>query len=45
LISFAGLSVPFTGNSLSRTCLLEGLDELGYILRHEKQIAAFEQGV
>jgi 3-isopropylmalate dehydratase small subunit len=42
LISFAGLSVPFTGNSFSRTCLLEGLDELGYILRHEKQIAAFE---
>jgi len=41
-ISFAGLTVPFTGNSFSRTCLLEGLDELGYILRHEKQIAAFE---
>jgi len=42
VISFSGLNIPFTGNSFSRTCLLEGLDELGYILRHEKQIAAFE---
>jgi len=41
-ISFEGLNVPFTTNSFSRTCLLEGLDELGYILRHEKQIAAYE---
>jgi 3-isopropylmalate/(R)-2-methylmalate dehydratase small subunit len=41
-ISFGGLSIPFTVNSFSRTCLLEGLDELGYILRNEKQIAAFE---
>ena len=37
-----GQNIPFTTNSFSRTCLLEGLDELGYILRHEKQIAAFE---
>jgi 3-isopropylmalate/(R)-2-methylmalate dehydratase small subunit len=41
-ISFSGLNIPFTTNSFSRTCLLEGLDELGYILRHDKQIAAFE---
>ncbi len=41
-VVFAGLDIPFTGNSFSRTCLLEGLDELGYILRHEEQIAAFE---
>jgi len=41
-VACAGLSVPFTCNSFSRTCLLEGLDELGYILRYEKQIAAFE---
>ena len=41
-ISCAGLSIPFTVNSFSRTCLLEGLDELGYILRYEKQIASFE---
>jgi 3-isopropylmalate/(R)-2-methylmalate dehydratase small subunit len=41
-VAFEGLNIPFTCNSFSRTCLLEGLDELGYILRHEKQIAAFE---
>jgi len=41
-VAFEGISVAFTCNSFSRTCLLEGLDELGYILRHEKQIAAFE---
>ena len=41
-ISFSGLNIPFTTNSFSRTCLLEGLDELGYILRHEKQIAGYE---
>jgi 3-isopropylmalate dehydratase small subunit len=33
----------FQINSFSKTCLLEGLDELGYILRHEPQIAAFEK--
>lgn len=41
-IAFAGMEIPFTVNSFSRTCLLEGLDELGYILRHEKQIKAYE---
>jgi 3-isopropylmalate/(R)-2-methylmalate dehydratase small subunit len=44
-IEFAGRETPFTVNSFSRTCLLEGLDELGYILRHEPQIAAFEKRV
>jgi 3-isopropylmalate/(R)-2-methylmalate dehydratase small subunit len=42
-IEFAGGETPFTMNSFSRTCLLEGLDELGYILRYEKEIAAFER--
>jgi 3-isopropylmalate/(R)-2-methylmalate dehydratase small subunit len=42
-IFFAGAEVPFTVNSFSRTCLLEGLDELGFILRHEAQISAFER--
>jgi len=41
-IDYEGLKIPFTVNSFSRTCLLEGLDELGYIIRHEKQIASFE---
>jgi 3-isopropylmalate/(R)-2-methylmalate dehydratase small subunit len=42
-IDFAGVRATFKVNSFSRTCLLEGLDELGYILRHEPQIAAFEK--
>lgn len=41
-IAFAGVDARFTINSFSRTCLLEGLDELGYILRHAAQIEAFE---
>ena len=43
-LSFAGIETRFQVNSFSKTCLLEGLDELGYILRHEPQIAAFEKG-
>jgi 3-isopropylmalate/(R)-2-methylmalate dehydratase small subunit len=42
-LTFADHEVSFDVNSFSRTCLLEGLDELGYILRHEPQIVAFEQ--
>jgi 3-isopropylmalate/(R)-2-methylmalate dehydratase small subunit len=41
-IEFGGVHAKFNVNSFSKTCLLEGLDELGYILRHEPQIAAFE---
>ncbi len=32
----------FPIDSFSKTCLLEGTDELGYLLRFEKQIAAYE---
>jgi 3-isopropylmalate/(R)-2-methylmalate dehydratase small subunit len=42
-IEYGDVRVPFQVNSFSRTCLLEGLDELGFILRHESQIAAFEK--
>jgi 3-isopropylmalate/(R)-2-methylmalate dehydratase small subunit len=42
-LEFGDLRASFQVNSFSRTCLLEGLDELGYILRHESQIAAFEK--
>ena len=42
-VEFAGVQTSFQINSFSKTCLLEGLDELGYILRHEPQIAAFEK--
>jgi 3-isopropylmalate/(R)-2-methylmalate dehydratase small subunit len=39
----SSLDLHFDVNGFSKTCLLEGLDELGYILRHEAQIAAFEK--
>lgn len=42
-VDFSGVRTRFQINSFSRTCLLEGLDELGFILRHEPQIAAFEK--
>ena len=42
-IELAGMRIPFQVNSFSKTCLLEGLDELGFIMRHESQIAAFEK--
>ena len=43
-ISFPGVpDVSFSMNSFNRTCLLEGLDEMGYILRNDSQITAFEQ--
>ena len=42
-LEFGGVRTQFQVNSFSRTCLLEGLDELGYILRQEPLIAAFEK--
>lgn len=38
-----GRSVQFPIDAFSKQCLLEGVDELGYILRHEAAIAAYEQ--
>jgi 3-isopropylmalate/(R)-2-methylmalate dehydratase small subunit len=35
-------SVSFPIDSFSKTCLLKGVDELGYILSFNKQILAFE---
>ncbi len=37
-----GSSVHFPIDPFSRTCLLQGVDELGYLLGKEKEIAAFE---
>ncbi|MBI2149636.1 MAG: 3-isopropylmalate dehydratase small subunit, partial [Acidobacteria bacterium] len=37
-----GPTVTFPIDSFSKTCLLENIDELGYILKHEPAIAAFE---
>jgi 3-isopropylmalate/(R)-2-methylmalate dehydratase small subunit len=38
-----GPVVTFPIDSFSKTCILEGLDEIGYILKHQAGIAAFEQ--
>jgi 3-isopropylmalate/(R)-2-methylmalate dehydratase small subunit len=37
-----GRKVEFPVDPFARTCLLEGVDELGYILKQENAIAAFE---
>lgn len=37
-----GSSVSFPIDPFSKTCLLNGVDELGYILGFEKEITAFE---
>jgi len=37
-----GATRGFPIDSFAKTCLLEGTDELGYLLRFEKQISAFE---
>jgi 3-isopropylmalate/(R)-2-methylmalate dehydratase small subunit len=37
-----GTSVEFPVDGFSKHCLLEGVDELGYILKHDPQIAAYE---
>jgi 3-isopropylmalate/(R)-2-methylmalate dehydratase small subunit len=42
-VTYGSAVAGFQTNSFSRTCLLEGLDELGFILRHESSIAAFER--
>ncbi len=47
-LSFPGGSINFPIDNFSKTCLLNGMDELGYIMGFEKQIAAYEasrQGV
>jgi 3-isopropylmalate/(R)-2-methylmalate dehydratase small subunit len=41
-LTYGDISAPFQVNSFSRTCLLEGIDELGFILKHEKEISAYE---
>ena len=37
-----GRKVEFPVDAFSKHCLLEGVDELGYILQHEPDIAAYE---
>jgi len=38
-----GPTVTFPIDSFSKTCILEALDEIGYILKHEALISAYEQ--
>ncbi|MBT3190739.1 MAG: 3-isopropylmalate dehydratase small subunit [Anaerolineae bacterium] len=38
-----GSGVSFELDSFNKTCLLEGIDQLGYLLKHEAEIAAFEE--
>jgi 3-isopropylmalate/(R)-2-methylmalate dehydratase small subunit len=39
-----GQRIEFAVDPFSKTCLLEGIDELGWILKQESAIAAFESG-
>jgi 3-isopropylmalate/(R)-2-methylmalate dehydratase small subunit len=41
-LSFPNGSVQFPIDPFNKACLLNGVDELGYILSFEKEIAAFE---
>jgi 3-isopropylmalate/(R)-2-methylmalate dehydratase small subunit len=38
-----GRRINFPIDAFSKNCLLQGLDQLGYLLQHEKTIAAFER--
>jgi 3-isopropylmalate/(R)-2-methylmalate dehydratase small subunit len=38
----SGREIEFPIDGFSKHCLLEGVDELGYILQHEPDIAAYE---
>ena len=37
-----GTKAEFAVEPFSKHCLLEGVDEMGYLQQHEAQIAAFE---
>ena len=38
-----GTEAAFPLDPFSKTCLLEGIDQLGYLLKHEAEIDAFEE--
>ena len=38
-----GRTANFELDAFARTCLLEGVDQLGYLLKHDTAISAFEQ--
>ena len=37
-----GSAIPFPIDEFAKHCLLEGVDELGYILQQQQAIAAYE---
>jgi 3-isopropylmalate/(R)-2-methylmalate dehydratase small subunit len=41
-VTYPGGSFTFPIDAFNKTCLLNGVDELGYIMGFEKEIAAFE---
>jgi 3-isopropylmalate/(R)-2-methylmalate dehydratase small subunit len=43
-LTYPGGSVTFPIDPFNKACLLNGVDELGYILSFDEEIAAFEQG-
>jgi 3-isopropylmalate/(R)-2-methylmalate dehydratase small subunit len=43
-LSYPGGSTAFPIDPFNKTCLLNGVDELGYIMGFEKEIAAYEAG-
>lgn len=42
-LSYPGGSIAFDIDPFNKACLLNGVDELGYIMGFEKEIAAYEQ--
>jgi 3-isopropylmalate/(R)-2-methylmalate dehydratase small subunit len=44
-LTYPGGSVTFPIDPFNKACLLDGVDELGYIMSFEKEIAAFEAAV
>jgi 3-isopropylmalate/(R)-2-methylmalate dehydratase small subunit len=38
-----GTHVSFPIDQFSKICLLEGIDQLGYLLGHQAQIVAYER--
>lgn len=40
-----GRQVTFPIDAFSKTCLLEGVDQLGYLLKHQEAIQAYEQSL
>ena len=43
-VSYPGGSFTFNIDPFNKSCLLNGVDELGYIMGFEKEIAAYEAG-